>query len=120
MRKLKDNLLLQFSLAGFVVMAALAVVLAVILSNKIQSDAIDALAEEAKGASSARLLRAITPADLKVPMTGERYNEFHEFVQQYIVSDRTARVKLWTKDGTVTYSNNPAGVGEKTPNHPSF
>ncbi|MBI2088433.1 MAG: hypothetical protein HYT78_06760 [Deltaproteobacteria bacterium] len=120
MRKLKDNLLLQFSLAGFIVMAALAVVLAVFLSNKIQSDAIDALAEEAKGASSGRLLRAITPADLETPMTGERYKEFHEFVQQYIVSDRTARVKLWAKDGTVTYSNNPAGVGEKFPNNASF
>ncbi len=50
-------------------------------------------------------------------MTGERYSKFHGFVQQSIVSERTARIKLWAKDGAVIYSNDPAGVGEKFPNN---
>ena len=37
------------------------------------------------------------------------------FVQRSIVSDRTARIKLWSTDGTVIYSNDPAGLGEKFP-----
>ena len=115
MRRLRENLLLQFSVASFVVLAFVAVALAIILTNKIRSDAIDDLVNEAVGQSSGRLLRAITPADLEVPMTGERYDRFHKFVQQSIVSDRTARVKLWAKDGTVIYSNDPTGVGEKFP-----
>ena len=115
MRRLRENLLLQFSVASFAVLAFVAVALAIILTNKIRSDAIDDLVNEAVGQSSGRLLRAITPADLEVPMTGERYDRFHKFVQQSIVSDRTARVKLWAKDGTVIYSNDPTGVGEKFP-----
>src|SRR3989304_3216475 len=98
MRKLKDNLLLQFSLAGFVVMAVLAVALVFFLSKKIREDAIQALVSEAVGASSGRLLKAITPEDLQVPMTGERYEKFHQFVQDRIVSSRTARMKIFSKD----------------------
>ncbi|HLF04875.1 MAG TPA: ATP-binding protein [Dehalococcoidia bacterium] len=115
MRLLKENLLLQFSVVSFIVLATFAVSLATILTNKIRSDAINNLAEEAIGASSGRLLNAITPADLELPMTGERYDRFHQFVRQNIASDRTARVKLWATDGTVIYSNDPAGVGEKFP-----
>ena len=80
---------------SLVVLAAKAVILSVVLSNKIESDAVDDLVEEAVNGSSGRLLSVITPADLEVPMTGERYDSFHEFVQQSIVSERTARVKVW-------------------------
>ena len=115
MRLLRDNLLIQFSVVGFIVLLAVAVLLAAVLSKKIQSDAVDNLVDEAVGTSSGRLLTAITPADLITPMTGERYDKFHSFVQGSIVSDRTAMVKIWSKDGTVIYSDDPAGVGEKFP-----
>jgi signal transduction histidine kinase len=120
MRKLRENLLVQFSVISFAVMAVIAVVLAIVLSNKIRSDAIDEQVNEAVGASRGRLLSVITPADLEVPMTGERYDRFNQFVQQSIVSDRTARVKIWAKDGTVIYANDPAGVGEKFPAKPGL
>lgn len=120
MKRLRENLLVQFSVVSFVIMAAIAVVLAITLSNKIQSGALDTLAEEAIGASSGRILRIITPADFEVPMTGARYDRFHEFVRSSIASDRTARIKLWAADGTVIYSNDPKGVGEKFPQNQSL
>jgi signal transduction histidine kinase len=112
---IKENLLVQFSIARFIILAIIAVLLANFLADKIQAHAVEDLMDEAVGASSGRLLNAITPADLEARMIGERYDRFHEFVQRAIVSDRTARVKLWAKDGTVIYSNDPAGVGEKFP-----
>jgi signal transduction histidine kinase/ActR/RegA family two-component response regulator len=115
MKVLHENLLVQFSIVSFIILAAIAVLLVNILASKIRSDAVDNLVEEAVGASSGRLLNAITPADLETPMMGDRYDRFHEFVQRSIVSDRTARIKLWAKDGTVIYSNDKAGVGEKFP-----
>ena len=115
MSLLRENLLVQFSVISFVVMAVIAVVIATTLSNKIRSDAVNDLVDEAVGASKGRLLSVLTPDDFNVPMTGARYDRFHEFVQQSIVSDRTARVKLWAKDGTVIYSNDPTGVGERFP-----
>lgn len=120
MKRLSNNLLIRFSVISFVTMFAIGTVLSIVLTNNIRSKALEALTNEAVGASSGRLLNAITPEDLKTPMTGERYDEFHRFVQQSIVSDRTARVKLWGTDGTVIYSNDPAGVGERFPEKPNF
>ena len=115
MRHLSENLLLQFSVASFVVLATTAMILAVALSRKIRSDAMDDLVDQAVGASSERLLSAIDPGDLRVPMTGERYDKFHQFVEDYIISQRTARLKLRAKDGTIIYSSDPASVGRKIP-----
>ena len=72
MKSVLDNLLIQFSVASFVILAVIAVALGVVLTDKIQSQAVNALAEEAVGDFSGRILRVITPADLEAPMTGER------------------------------------------------
>jgi len=87
------------------------------LSNMIRSNAIDDLIDEAVGATTMQILKIITPEDLQTPMVGERYDSFHNFVQTSIVSDRTARIKLWAPDGTVIYSNDPSGVGEMFPDN---
>jgi signal transduction histidine kinase len=114
-RYFKDNLLVQFSTVSLVIMAILALILALVLTNKIQSDARVALVAEAVGNASWRVHTIMTPADLAIPMTGARYTRFHEFVQQSIISEQTARVKLWAKDGTVIYSDDPAVIGSKFP-----
>ena len=77
MKRRSENLLVQFSVISFVVLATIAMILAVALSRKIRSDALDDLVDQAVGASSERLLSAIEPGDLRVPMTGERYDKFH-------------------------------------------
>lgn len=115
MGRLRHNIVVRFSVISFVVLAAIAATLVYALSAKIRSDAVQDLVDEAIGASAGRLLTAVAPSDFQTPMTGERYDQFHEFVQRSIVSDRTARIKLWSTDGTVIYSNDPAGVGEKFP-----
>ncbi len=120
MALLRENLLVQFSAVSLVVLAAIALTLAVIVSNKIRLDAVQTLVDEAIGASSGRLLRVISPADLTAPMTGARYDRFHEFVEQQILSKRTARLKVWGKDGTVIYDNSPEKVGQRFPEKPGL
>lgn len=115
MRLLRESQLLQFSIASFLVMAAVAAGFIIFLSDMIQSRAFEALTEEAVADASGRLLEAITPDDLMIPMTGERYDRFHRFVEEYIVSERTAQVRLWARDGTIIYSNDVESVGQKFP-----
>ena len=115
MTALFSNLMVRFSVVSLVIMVSIAVVIAMVLSNAIRSDAIDDLVDEAVGTSSGRLIAKITPEDLQEPMIGERYDNFHRFVQESIQSARTARVKLFARDGTVIYSSDRAGVGEKFP-----
>ena len=117
MKLFKDNLFFQFSVISFAVMIVIAVTLITSLSNSIRSQAINTLSDEAKADVQSQILREITSADLNNPMTGERYDRFHKFVQESIVSEKTARVKLWARDGTVIYSNDPASVGEKFPDN---
>lgn len=117
---LKGNLFAQFSVVSFVHLAIIAVILVVVISTTTRSSAIDSLVDEAVAAYSDILLSEISPADLEVPMTGERYETFHKFVQESVVSHRTARIKLWAKDGTIIYSDNPETVGEKFPDHEHF
>lgn len=117
MRLLKQNLLVQFSMVSLAIMAVIAMFLAIGLSNKIRSDAIDDLIDEAVGSSQGRLLRAITPADLEGPMSPERYDQFNDFVLMSIVSDRTALVKLWAQDGTIIYSTERDEIGARYPNN---
>ena len=100
LRHLKENLLVQFSVASLVILAVIGLVLAMGLSKAIRADAIEDLTDEAVGATTGRLLAAIVPEDLETPMTGVRYDEFHDFVQKNIVSDRTAHIKVWAKDET--------------------
>lgn len=120
MRSLKENLLVRFSIVSLAIMALIAVGLSALLSEKIRSDTLHALTAEAVGAASGRVLGTIAPADLEVPMSGERYDRFHRFVKQSIVSERSARVKLWAKDGTIIYSDDPTGIGAKFPNNENF
>ena len=120
MRHLSENLLVQFSLASFLMLTVVAVILAQVLSSRVRQDAVDDLVDEAVGASAGRLLNALEPADFDTPMTGERYDRFSYFVEQSIASERTARVKLFSRDGTVIFSNDPAGVGEQFPHKPNL
>ena len=116
MRVLKNNLLIQFSVVSFLIMAAVAMVINTVLADRIRSNAVDDLIDEAVGTSLPRVLTVLTPEDLDVPMTGARYDKFHEFVQRSFRSlTGRARIKLWVKNGTVIYSNDRGAVGERYP-----
>ena len=120
MRRLSRNLLVQFLLGGFVIWTVVAVILAQVLSSRVRQNAVNDLVDQAIGTSAGHLLDALEPADFDRPMTGERYDRFSDFVEQSIVSERTARVKLFSRDGTVIFSNDPAGVGERFPQKPNL
>lgn len=118
MKLLTSNLLVQFSVTSFIVLATFAVLLSTVLSNRIRSQAQQNLVDEAVLISSGRLLKFLSPSDMESPMTGERYYWFDRFVKDYIVSAKTARIKLRGTDGTVIYSDESAEVGKRfTDNH---
>ena len=95
MKQFRENFFIQFTIISFVVLAVIAVVISTLLTSSIRSHAIESAIDEAVGHNLGQVINSITPADLETPMTGERYDRFNEFVQQTIVSERTARVKLW-------------------------
>ena len=120
MKSLKDNLLLQFSVTAFIVLVVMGFILVVFLSAAVRSHAVESLANQAVVDSRSQLLSVIVPSDLVLPMTGERYDAFHKYVEESIATGGTAEIKLWGKDGTIIYSNNKSMVGLKFPGNDLF
>ncbi len=106
------SLLWRFALVSFLVVAAIGVGLASVLGSAIHEEALEDAAADARDTLQARLLRQLSVADLEGPMTGERYAEFEAFVKESVLSARTARVKIWNREGTVIFSDEPSEVGE--------
>ena len=115
MGRVRDNLLVQFAGVSFLMLADIAIVLGIVLFSKIRSHTVDDLVDQAVQTSSGRLLDAISPSDFEAAMSGDRYDRFSEFVQRYVLSDRTVSVKLWSKEGTIIYSDDASVVGDSHP-----
>jgi diguanylate cyclase (GGDEF)-like protein/PAS domain S-box-containing protein len=109
---LRHNLLLRFSLVAFIATGLTATALAVILGDRIRRDAIRAVETEAVASITPRVLGAIRRNDLTGSMTGERAGELTEFFRRSILSDRIARLTIWSPDGMTLYTTNGASLGQ--------
>lgn len=119
-QRIRQNLLLQFSILSFVVMAIISAVLLLVLTANVRSSVLAEAGEEARDTLALRVTNRLTPADMVNGMTGSRYDEFHRFVQDAVVSDRTARVKVWNPQGMVVYSTDRSQVGQTFPIKPEL
>lgn len=70
---------------------------------------------EAVSTVSHLLPAQLTPEDFQKPMSGDRYDVFNNFMQQYVVSNRVARIKLWSPQGQVIFSTDRSQVGQSFP-----
>ncbi|MBI4282337.1 MAG: PAS domain S-box protein [Chloroflexi bacterium] len=113
MRRLRQNLVVQFSVITFVIGALVAIASILVIASHIRTAAVNDLAKRTESDVSLYFLKDMTPADLEEPMTGERYDRFHDLVQHSMLGGRIVRVKLWAMDGTVIYSDQRELVGRK-------
>ncbi|MDP2662817.1 MAG: sensor domain-containing diguanylate cyclase, partial [Dehalococcoidia bacterium] len=114
-RQLSGGLLLQFAAVSFVVVVCMGVALGWMLGRIVAENALTDAALEVRDVVSRRVMGHLSPGDLRSPMTGERYDAFQRLVEESVVSERTARIKLWSRDGTVIFSDNAALVGQRFP-----
>ncbi len=114
-RQFSGGLLLQFAAASFVVVACMGVALGWMLGRIVEQNALADASIEAQDVVSSRVMGHLSPGDLRSPMTGERLDAFQRLVQESVVSGRTARIKVWSLDGTVIFSDDYALVGQRFP-----
>lgn len=120
LQQLRENLLVQFSLVSLVAMAIIAVALSTLLAQSARNSVLQEAAEEAQHTLSLRVSSRLSPEDFQQPMKGERYARFDQFVQESVVSARTARIKLWNREGMLVYSTDPLQVGQRFPIEPDL
>ena len=112
---IEGNLLRQFAVMALVVVVGIGLVLAWGLGQLILQNTLHDVSASAKDSLYNHILGRLSLEDFASPMTGDRYQDFHRFVQENVVSDRTVRLKIWNRDGLVTYANDPTIVGETFP-----
>lgn len=115
LRKFRGQLLWQFAFTSLAAVLALGLALGWLIGYVIERDALDDAAAEATQTLSLRVLRRLSSTDFAVPMRGQRYAEFDQFVEEQVLSGRTARIKIWSKDGTVLYSDDESQIGQSFP-----
>ncbi|HEY3107902.1 MAG TPA: HAMP domain-containing sensor histidine kinase [Chloroflexota bacterium] len=107
------TLLARFTLTGCCLTVLIGVVLGWALARGQEASALEQEAEVA--AESVRLvLDAAVGSDfLGAPLAADQYAVLDRLVKERLVGAHTVRIKVWSSDGTVRYSTDPAEVGQR-------
>jgi len=105
----------RFGIAAFVVVVVVGYALTqltdTVIANNAQREGELDVTDQVSRLISIRL----APADLETPMSGDRLAAFDQFVRSDILSTRVARVKLWSRDGVLIYSDALSEIGRSFP-----
>lgn len=93
----------------------LGISLAWLFGRVITESALKEAREVARDTVGRRMLAELRPGDLASPLSPDRMARIDAFVRDVVVSDRTARVKIWALDGRVVYANDPSIIGQVFP-----
>ncbi len=115
MKALRENLLLQFSIVAVISVALMLFFTGWWLRQTAEKLVLEEATAEVVSIVSHLLPSQLTTEDFQKPMSGDRYDAFNRFMQQYIVSDRVARIKLWNPQGQVIFSTDRSQVGQSFP-----
>lgn len=104
--------MLRFALAGLVAFALLGLILLLLLSKIATSEALRSAREGARLAGYGIIEPAVSAGLLGSPETAApEIALLDELVTTRVLSERVVRVKIWTLDGRIVYSDEPRLVG---------
>ncbi|MEK6753009.1 MAG: GGDEF domain-containing protein [Chloroflexota bacterium] len=105
----------QFAAFSLIILLILGGTLAWFLSIQIAEQMATTTADMIGHQVSAMIQAELSTADLREPMSGERYEAFDAFLHRNIISSQIARIKVWNKKGLVVYSDDSALIGQVFP-----
>jgi PAS domain S-box-containing protein len=114
-RVFRPSFLLTFSVASFVLLVLLAVALAVGIQYQLENTALSQETWTATDLVNSYIVPLIRRDDLKAPILPgtPRYNELDPQIKSVMLHDHVVRVKIWARDGTLLYSDEPELIGQK-------
>lgn len=105
----------QFAVFSLIILLALGSVLASLLSVQIEQQMATTTANMVGHQVSAMIRAQLSTADLREPMSSERYHAFDAFLRRNIISPQIARIKIWNETGRIVYSDDPSLVNQVFP-----
>jgi putative nucleotidyltransferase with HDIG domain len=109
------TLLAQFSIVSLALMAGIAFLLASGIQSALEQNALEQEATSAADQVETILDPNLSPADMAGPFSAERYAQIDALIRQNVLHQHIAKVKIWSTDGTVLYSNEQGQVGQQFP-----
>ena len=105
----------RFAVAALATIALVGYVLTRLLGQVIADNALESSRAEVRDTLAPRIVNQLSPDDLEAPITGQRLADFQHFVEGSVISERTARIKIWNTEGRVIYAEDPDLVGRLFP-----
>ncbi|MDP1990672.1 MAG: HD domain-containing phosphohydrolase [Syntrophales bacterium] len=110
------SLLAKFTAISLILTVAIAVVMALGIQTYLEQSALQQEAENAAEQVATLLNPYLHLSDFEGPLPAARFAAIDVLVRERIISSRhIVRVKLWSRNGTVLYSDNPNLVGRRFP-----
>jgi diguanylate cyclase (GGDEF)-like protein len=114
-RRPRLSLLGKFGLVSVVPIGVLGVVLAVQLGAHVRRDALANARQSAALVADLGIQPQLEGRDLGVPLDPALIASLDRQFRSASVSSRIARIKIWNREGTIVYSDDPALIGANPP-----
>ncbi|MFH1906955.1 MAG: PAS domain S-box protein, partial [Chloroflexota bacterium] len=112
---MKLSLLARFTLLSVFITLAIAVGLAWGLQQQLEHNLLLQEAESAAEQVDKIITPNLTLSDLSGPLDPLRYAQIDALIRQNVLGGHIVRVKIWSRDGTLLYSDETALVGKRFP-----
>ena len=109
------SLLTSFSVLGAFVTIVIAVLFAWGLERQLEQHALRQEADSAADQVTLILSPNLSPADLSARLDPARYAQIDELIQENVLRAHIVRVKIWSTDGLLLYSDEKSLVGQHFP-----
>ncbi len=114
-RGIRLSLLGRFSLLSLLALTVLGGVVGLVLASRIENRAVDNATRLAVVMARTGAASALTPADLRGPVSARRAAELDRTLKRPLVGNGAAVVKVYNDSGTVVYAGNHEQIGEHEP-----
>jgi PAS domain S-box-containing protein len=114
-RRRRPSFLLTFSVVSFMLLVLLALALAFGIQYQLEQTGLSQETWTATDLVNSYIVPLFRPADLNAPILPGtlRYIEVDPEIKSIMQHNHIVRVKLWAKDGTLLYSDEPELIGQK-------
>jgi len=109
------GLVTRFAVTSLIAFVAVGGLLAVLVSQQVRARQEEAAKFHAEFVVASILQHALRADDVRAPMDvkSDRYRKLLEIVSDRILQHPVVRVKIWRRDGTIVFSDEPRLVGTK-------
>ena len=111
----KLSLLTKFTIVSLVVTTVIGIALAWGIQQQMEYNALQNAGEDAADHVVTLINPNLHQADLSGPLDATKFAQVDNLIRQSVLNDRIVRVKIWSRDGLLIYSDEKELVGKSFP-----